>query len=666
MTPVEARSGGRGLFQGAGAQNRSRNPSATAANDPGIRQADSSLRTSTSPTGGRVSGLGKGRPAVLGRRVPGSVLGLAFTFDGLGRLMSDANPAGGMKTLARQNSPQGFTVTLSTAFDALRNWIFGYEVRSLPTGDRQYTDTAPDGTKAVTTVAPSGTVTFTTPEGMTSTTSRQADPRFGLQAPLLTTISKSPAGLTQTTAVTRSAALANPTDVLSATSLSETRTVNGRAYNLTYTSADHKLVSTTPAGRAVTITLDANGRASLLQRPGMFDTQLLYDQLGRLSTVNQGARTYAYSYDAGGYLEAVSDPLRTVSFTRDLGGRVRTEVLPGGRSVSFGYDASGNMTSLAPPGRPAHGFGYTPIDLTTSYTPPAASGTGLLSTSFSYNLDGSLSQVLLPDQSTIAQGYDRGRLSSLTSPRGASTIDYDPSGRVLALTTPEAHQVAFGYDGSLPVSELSSGANAGSVGRSFDNDFRLQSLFVNGTTLSSFQYDADGLLTQAGALTINRDPASGRIAGTIAGSVTTANTYSGYGELESVTAYVSGSTAYGYTLHRDQAGRITGKTETIQGRTTEYVYGHDDAGRLTSVAKDGAVVESYAFDDNGNRLSGTNSAGTASGSYDAQDRLLAYGAAAYEFGPAGDLKTKSDGSLTTWYVYDSPGTSSPSRAPTGC
>src|SRR3990172_4805785 len=58
---------------------------------------------------------------------------------------------------------------------------------------------------------------------------------------------------------------------------------------------------------------------------------------------------------------------------------------------------------------------------------------------------------------------------------------------------------------------------------------------------------------------------------------------------------------------------------------------------------------------NGNRLSGTNSGGNASMTYDAQDRMSAYGAASYTYGPSGDLRTKAAGGQTTTYSYDALG-----------
>ncbi|OGT20131.1 MAG: hypothetical protein A2V90_06680 [Gammaproteobacteria bacterium RBG_16_57_12] len=68
--------------------------------------------------------------------------------------------------------------------------------------------------------------------------------------------------------------------------------------------------------------------------------------------------------------------------------------------------------------------------------------------------------------------------------------------------------------------------------------------------------------------------------------------------------------------------------------------------------KDGVVQASYAYDPNGNRTGKTDSSGTVGGSYDAQDRLLAYGNNTYAYTANGELSTKTTGSATTGYTYD--------------
>jgi RHS repeat-associated protein len=73
---------------------------------------------------------------------------------------------------------------------------------------------------------------------------------------------------------------------------------------------------------------------------------------------------------------------------------------------------------------------------------------------------------------------------------------------------------------------------------------------------------------------------------------------------------------------------------------------------LTEVRTDGAVTGSYSYDANGNRTSYSGILGSASGTYDAQDRMLAYGGATYAYSANGELTSKTDASGTTHHSYD--------------
>ena len=73
---------------------------------------------------------------------------------------------------------------------------------------------------------------------------------------------------------------------------------------------------------------------------------------------------------------------------------------------------------------------------------------------------------------------------------------------------------------------------------------------------------------------------------------------------------------------------------------------------LTEVKENGAVTSSYTYDTNGNRLSHATPLDTFAGTYDAQDRLISYGANSYSYTANGELTTKVENGQTTWYNYD--------------
>jgi YD repeat-containing protein len=205
----------------------------------------------------------------------------------------------------------------------------------------------------------------------------------------------------------------------------------------------------------------------------------------------------------------------------------------------------------------------------------------------------------------------------------------------------------------------------GVVAHAYDADFRVVSQSVNGGSSVGFAYDDDSLLTQAGSLAIARNPGTGWIDGTTLDGVETSRTYNGFGEIDSLAATVDGEPVFATTYVRDRLGRITQKTETIEGGTSVYEYAYDDGGRLVRADKDGALLGAYNYDANDNRLGYDGTFGPASGTYDAQDRLLAYADADYTFDADGYLVSMSRNGALTTYDYDAMGSLRRVVLPTG-
>ena len=113
-----------------------------------------------------------------------------------------------------------------------------------------------------------------------------------------------------------------------------------------------------------------------------------------------------------------------------------------------------------------------------------------------------------------------------------------------------------------------------------------------------------------------------------------------------------GAAVYRVDYVRDKIGRITKKTETIQGAARVYEYGYDLAGRLVSVKENGVTVSTYDYDANGNRITAVTKDGTFQGFYDLQDRMTKYGDASYTYTANGELLTKVEPTWTTSYNYD--------------
>jgi RHS repeat-associated protein len=576
-----------------------------------------------------------------------------YFYDSQGRLVRDEDPAGGFKTLARMEDSTSYTVSFSTALGRTDT----YRVERLATGGQQRVNTDPAGLKTITTYGTDGSTSTVSPDGMVVTLKEKGDPRFGLQAPMLDSLTiRTPGGLTLLSSMDRTLLLAQAGNPLSMTKQTDRLTVNGRIFTNTYDVSLKQFTSVSPEGRQQVTRIDGQGRVIEERISGIAPSTYAYDSQGQLSRMEQGGRTWSYGYDSRGRLASTTDPLdRTERYFYDDADRLERQVLPDGREIRYAYDAKGNLTSLTPPGRPAHSFSHTPVDLTERYAPPLLGGDST-ATRYTYNQDRDLERITRPDGTAVEFGYDgAGRLSTLRTAAGQYTYTFDlGTGNLSSITAPGNATLSYSYDGSFPTAMQWAGEVVGSVGVSYNNDLQVAVQTVNGDSVR-FAYDRDGLLTGAGALGLARLSQNGLVTGTALGGVTQRLSYNARGELSGDSVTFGTGTLFQTQYTRDDLGRITGLTETMGGQTSTYAFAYDSIGRLKEVKKDGSAVESYEYDANGNRTRFTSPNGLLTGSYDAQDRLIQYGSTTYGYTANGELRTKVAGSDTTYYEYDALG-----------
>ncbi len=578
-----------------------------------------------------------------------------YQYDSSGRLLKADWQGAPMSTLARTDLPLGYSVELS---DALRS-EGTFKIETLANSDELRTNTDAAGLVTTDRRRESGVHTRTEPTGMVRTTTFNADPRFGMRAPFITARTvAAPSGKAQTFSATRTATLTEAADPLTLAGFQETYTLNGRTFARTFNPATKTFDRVSPEGRHLLQTLDARGRLVSAKPGDLAELQFTFDAKGRrlasIRTAGALERRITFAYDAGSRLAKITDPLaRITTFTRDAAGRLTRSVLPGARTVNFGYDAKGRLTALTPPGRPAHQLAYTSFDALLRHTAPDAGG-GASTTDFEYAADAQLSKITRPTGDTVAYAYDSaGRLATLIVAAGATTFSRDAQGRLATITSPDA-TVARSFDGDILLGETWTGAVAGSVTRTIDQDFRAASRTVTSgasTSTTAFTYDDDSLVTDAGPMTLTRD-ASGLVTAITIGTLVEALAYNGFGELISHSAQRNGATIFAQEHTRDALGRITETVGTIGGTTDTYSYSYDAAGGLAETQKNGVITATYTYDANGNRLTAAGLAAT----YDAQDRLLTRDAVTYVHNDAGDLVSATDGAArNNQFTYDALG-----------
>jgi RHS repeat-associated protein len=613
---------------------------------------------------GRSWALGYERAGLLTSfaRPGGATSRMQYAADG--RLIRDENADGGVKTLARTDTPGTYEVTLSTSLGRTRT----AGVVRTEAGATLRTATAADGVSTQTRTNGDGSQTTTRTDGSKVSTHGVRDPRFGLQAPYLDSVATTrPSGATSTVTSSRAVDLADENDVLSVRSIVSSSKAGSRTTTTRWDRAAGTTTTTLPSGLAAVLTADASGQVLRSHTPGIADVTYDYDAYGRRTATHQGERTSTVTYDAAGRVASSTDPLgRTTRYERDALGRVTTATLPDGREVRMTYDAAGDLRSVTPPSRPAHGFLYTLTGLRSSWQ---AAGDASAVTRYGYDADQQLTSIERADGTTTALDRDSaGRLSAMR--RGGWLVDYDydaASGLLASVTGDDGTKTSWTYDGTLPRSETTTGAVAGQAQIDYDADGRVVSSAVNGTPAVTFAYDADGAPTRIGDLAFTRSATTGQLTGTALGDSTTAFGYDGYGGLAALQASQAGAALFAESYERDRAGRVTKRTETVGGETHEHEYGYDAAGRLASVKRDGTTVATYAFDQNGNRVT-VDAAGSApvSADFDDQDRLLRQGTTTYRYTAAGELRERTTGDgAATRYSYDAAGSLTGVELPDG-
>ncbi|MCD4790514.1 MAG: hypothetical protein K8R37_10980, partial [Bacteroidales bacterium] len=377
----------------------------------------------------------------------------------------------------------------------------------------------------------------------------------------------------------------------------ETVSDNGKTTTLSHDIFQSRKTVTSPEGRTLTTLYDPD---TLLTKsmtiPGLYETSYGYDARGRLTSTSANTKATTFAYNAQGFLESITDPEnQTTIYTYDAVGRMTAINRPDSTTVGFTYDQNGNMTLITNPSDINHGFGYNMVNLKNSYRTPLSG-----SYSYVYDKDRRLIQTNFPSGKQINNVYDKTRLTQIQTPEGNINLTYLCSTKVGSITNGTV-TISYEYDGKLVTSENLSGALSQSLGYTYNNDFNMNSFSYAGKT-HIYIYDNEGLLTGAGNFTIFRNAQNGLPEVVTGGALNMTRSFNGYGEVKDQAFSINGTTLISCILTRDNAGRITARTETVEGVTSDYVYTYDAMGRLLTVTRDGALIEEYAYDPVGTRI----------------------------------------------------------------
>ena len=618
-----------------------------------------------------------------------------FDYDCDGLLIRDTAPPpwGGSKQLEASGSSYSRDVVVTTALG--RKTIYHTEVTPFdPVVALRRSITLPDGSVTQLEAQRDGTLIEANADGSTTRVERLADPRFGDWVSVPTRMTETtPGGRTRTTdmSITYRFGLApadpnfDPTFILGAT---ETSTIvagaNKRTATRTFDAATATTTSTSPGGRTSIEHRDGQGVLTQIDVPDTLSTTFSYFADGGLQDVAQGSRHLTQTYSPKGDLSTVSlnSPAaasQTITLSnQDAIGRPQQITTQAGNATVYGYEANGLVSTVTmPDGTSLHSYSYDGENRLRAYTPPPA-GVGPGTSNYLRDADGAPGFYQPLGSANLQYSYRTDGLfsgfavlaaDSYTSDGIVSSTAHDgPASSVSEVWPYRGFGIEFEYDDlrlkTITWDAGSAGAKAplGTVSYKFGDLHDLQELTVAGDTVT-YDGDDDGLVTRAGRLTVSRKASSGRVDrddivssdGTLALTVTHAYDTK-FGEATGFTATQSGKTLFSDHVNVGPLLRIDSRVEQPDSAAAKsvYEYGYDGDGRLKTVTQDKKLIASYDYDQNGNRTyanAGGVEVKTANISYDAQDRLRKYGDWSFDYYSNGELKSRTNGTSTTKYIY---------------
>jgi RHS repeat-associated protein len=399
---------------------------------------------------------------------------------------------------------------------------------------------------------------------------------------------------------------------------------------------------------------DTRGRRISATDANNIITRFSHDDADRLTSVTDAANSQTiYSYDNESKLISITDGSdHTTDFDYDNLGRVTKTTFPSALFETYSYDNVGNLISKTDRNGQTIGYTYDQLNrmIQKSYTDyvgtysydsvgrltQASDPTGEYQ--FVYDNLGRLKQTitnysfLVNTFFTVSYGYDAAsNRTSLTDPEnGLTTYAYNALNLIASLTDPDRNSFKWAYDAIGRRSELS---RPNSVKTSYTYDSLSRLLSISHAKQNNILDGAKYTLDAAGYRTSRTPLPSG-----------TATNYS-YDDLNQLVAATKDSSAVESYIYDKVGNRLSSIG------VSPYVYGTSNE----LVSKPDTV---YAYDNNGNLQSESNTGGTIGYSWDLENRLLSVTlpgsgeTVSFQYDPFGRRISKSSPAGTTIFVYD--------------
>lgn len=410
-------------------------------------------------------------------------------------------------------------------------------------------------------------------------------------------------------------------------------------------------------------------------------TESEYDVLNRLAkSIDPDLGETTFGYDARDNLVSATDAEGlTTTYTYDGLDNLVTQSSPDTGVTQYTYDNAGNRVTQTDARGVLAQYAYDELNRLTSIRYPSAEIDITFSYDWGTNGIGRLTGMTDESGSTGFAYDNRGNLTSETriidGVAYTTRYTYDLADRILSITYPSGHEVAYGRDtlGRVASVDVDVGPAVDSIvsainylpfgpmkgltfgnglvmSRTFDLDYRLATQVAGSVQDFTLAYDAANNIT---AITNGLDPARSqsfvydtldRLAQADGVYGTKDYTYDGIGNRTTFSDAAGLDTYYyGATSHHLEAIAGPGATTftyDAAGNTVAkgaLTFAYDDTNRMNEALVSGVVVGEYVYNGKGERVKKTAGGTTTVFTYDAQGQLIA--------------ESDTDGTVKKEYLY---------------
>ena len=373
---------------------------------------------------------------------------------------------------------------------------------------------------------------------------------------------------------------------------------SGNVTEYTYDNRDNLIALKDAKGQVTTFTYDRNNRLISEKRPLGQQTGYQYNALGQLTQKTDAKnQTSVYSYDNAGRMTQI----------------VQTDAANNTRTINFTYDDAGNLLTYND-GTTSAAYTYDNLYRKTQET--TNYGAFSLTTSYSYNQNGTKKSFTYPNGTTIGYTYDANNQPLGINIPGAGSVAYNQYQwtRPQSVTLPDGGTSQYAYDELMRTKAITKKDYAANPQMNYAYTYdKMDNIKTRNTQAGNYAYNYDALYRlnnvqkdtqQTEAYTY--DQVGNRLTSTEA----TNWTYDANNELLSTPLSSSGSTG-GSSYVYDANGNTIQRN--INGVIQNFVYNADN--RLIEV-KDASnnTIAKYTYDPFGRRIKKTVSpAGGGSG-----------------------------------------------------